>query len=67
MYHQCKKVEKVDGARAMWSMERWEVWKDQFAFVAGDERFDSEARLVAKSAGQQMVALEKEDTGQSPT
>jgi hypothetical protein len=34
VYRQCKQVEKVDGPRAMWSMERWRQWKDQLAFVA---------------------------------
>ncbi|EGN96878.1 hypothetical protein SERLA73DRAFT_185094 [Serpula lacrymans var. lacrymans S7.3] len=60
VYEQCKKVDKVDGPRTMWSMERWGMWKDQLAFVAGDERFNSEARLVAKLAGQRMVAIEGE-------
>jgi len=67
VYQQCKKVDKLDGPRAMWSMERWRQWKDQFAFVAGDDRFDSKARLVAKLAGQQMTAFEEEDTDRNVT
>lgn len=67
VYQQCKKADKVEGPRAMWSMERWRLWKDQFAFVAGDERFDAKARQMAKLAGQQMVAIEQEDTDQSAT
>jgi hypothetical protein len=65
VYRQCKEVEKVDGPRAMWSQERWSLWKDQLAFVAGDERFNSEARRVARLAGQKMVALEEEDINRS--
>ncbi|KAH7119919.1 hypothetical protein B0J11DRAFT_534869 [Dendryphion nanum] len=61
VYQQCKKVEKIEGLRTMWSMERWNVWKEQFAFVTGDERFDTQARAVAKVVGRQMLALEKED------
>ncbi|KAL2004513.1 hypothetical protein VTN00DRAFT_3398 [Thermoascus crustaceus] len=67
VYQQCKKVEKIDGPRAMWSMERWKQWKDQFAFVAGDERFDAKARQVAELVGQKMVAIEQEDAEQSAT
>ena len=61
VFQQCKKVEKVDGLREMWSRERWSVWKQQFAFVAGDQRFDSKARLVAELAGQEMLAIERKD------
>ena len=39
VYQQCKKVESVSGLRQMWSMERWREWKNQFASVAGDDRF----------------------------
>jgi Protein of unknown function (DUF3632) len=63
VYRQCKPVERVDGPRAMWSMERWRQWKDQLAFVAGDQRFESKARLVAQLASQQMAALEEEIEG----
>jgi hypothetical protein len=61
VYQQCKMFDKVNGPRAMWSMERWQQWKGQFAWVAGDVRFDSKARLMAKLARQQMVAFEEED------
>jgi hypothetical protein len=47
------------------TQERWNLWRDQFAFVAGDERFNSEARRAAKLAGQKMVALEEEDVHRS--
>ena len=64
VYQQCKLVEKVDSnPRAMWSMERWKHWKEQFAFVAGDDRFDPKAQLLANLASQQMAGYEEEDTG----
>jgi hypothetical protein len=61
VYQQCKLTAKTDSRWEMWSIDRWKQWKDQLAFVAGDERFTSKARLVARLAGQQMVALEEED------
>lgn len=42
----------------MWSMQCWKQWKEQFEFVAGDERFTEQARLVAMLAGHQMLAYE---------
>lgn len=62
VYQQCKKVQKVDGIRDMWSMERWNTWKEQFAFISGDQRFDSKARGVARLAHQQMLSLDEDDT-----
>lgn len=60
VYQQCKKVEKSDGSEVMWTMERWGQWKDQFAWIAGDERFSPEIREIATAAGDRMVDLEKE-------
>ena len=60
MYQECRKKENIDGPRQMWCMQHWKQWKEQFAFVAGDERFGEQARLVARPALHQMLAYEKE-------
>ncbi|KAK1848591.1 hypothetical protein CCHR01_08789 [Colletotrichum chrysophilum] len=60
VYQQCKKLNET-GPRAMWSQERWEVWKEQFAFIAGDERFTPKARVAAKLSREQMIGYEEED------
>lgn len=44
----------------MWSMQHWKQWKEQFEFVAGDERFGEQERLVARLARYQMLAYEDE-------
>jgi len=60
VYQQCKKVETISGPRTMWSMERWNQWKDQLKWVAEDERFGAQARHVARMARHQMMAYEKD-------
>ncbi|KAI8303328.1 hypothetical protein K4K61_007185 [Colletotrichum sp. SAR11_59] len=60
VYQQCKKLDET-GPRAMWSQERWEVWKEQFGFIAGDERFTPKARVAAKLSREQMIGYEEED------
>lgn len=60
VYQQCKKLHET-GPRAMWSQERWELWKEQFAFIAGDERFTPKARVAAKLSREQMTGYEEED------
>lgn len=60
VYQQCKKLHET-GPRAMWSQYRWEVWKEQFAFIAGDERFTPKARVAAKLSSEQMIDYEEED------
>lgn len=62
VYEQCcKKGEKVSGEnpREMWCMERWREWKGQFAFVAGDERFQGKYREMAKVAYEKMLEYEE--------
>jgi hypothetical protein len=61
VYQQCKKVHKIEDVGDMWSMERWNIWKDQFAFVAKDQRFDAKAQEEAKLARERMSAIEEED------
>lgn len=41
-------------------MKGWRQWKEQFEFVAGDERFGQQARTVARLARHQMLAYEDE-------
>ncbi|OJJ86310.1 uncharacterized protein ASPGLDRAFT_72654 [Aspergillus glaucus CBS 516.65] len=62
VYQQCKKVESVSEPREMWSMECWREWKNQFAFVAGDDRFAERYREVAEQSYRQMLVYESEDT-----
>ncbi|PYH92798.1 hypothetical protein BO71DRAFT_485099 [Aspergillus ellipticus CBS 707.79] len=40
VYRECRKFERIvsDWPRVVWSMERWQQWKDQFEFVAREER-----------------------------
>lgn len=45
----------------MWSMERWREWKNQFAFVAGDDRFAERYREVAEQSYRQMLVYESEE------
>lgn len=61
-YQQCKKVESVSEPREMWSMERWREWKNQFAFVAGDDRFAERYREVAEQSYRHMLVYGSEDT-----
>ncbi|PYI08314.1 hypothetical protein BO78DRAFT_441682 [Aspergillus sclerotiicarbonarius CBS 121057] len=65
VYRECRKVERLvtEYPRVVWSMERWRRWKDQFAFVAQEERFGERAREVAELAHERMVALEGEEEG----
>ncbi|KAF2667164.1 hypothetical protein BT63DRAFT_458128 [Microthyrium microscopicum] len=63
VYKMCKKTETVNEPREMWSMERWNTWKEQYIMIAKDDKFYHEARVVAKLAVQQMESFEKEDTG----
>lgn len=60
MYQECRKKDNIDGPRQMWSMQHWKQWKEQFEFVAGDERFGEQERLVARLARYQMLAYEDE-------
>ncbi|OJJ85929.1 uncharacterized protein ASPGLDRAFT_122491 [Aspergillus glaucus CBS 516.65] len=60
VYQECRKKDDIDGPRQMWSMQHWKQWKEQFEFVAGDERFGEQARLVARLARHQMLAYEDE-------
>ena len=65
VYRECKKVAKAVSVspKLSWSMESWQQWKQQFAFVAGEERVGVRARELAQLAYQQMLALEREDEG----
>ncbi|EQB57551.1 hypothetical protein CGLO_02308 [Colletotrichum gloeosporioides Cg-14] len=60
VFQQCKKLHET-GSRAMWSQERWGVWKEQFTIIAGDERFTPKARVAAKLSRKQMIGYEEED------
>lgn len=59
VYQQCKKVEGVSEPREMWSMERWREWKNQFAFVAGDD-LAGRYREVAEQSYRQILVYESE-------
>ncbi|KAM4055135.1 hypothetical protein HRG_005942 [Hirsutella rhossiliensis] len=58
VYERCRKnaEDAADGSREVWSMRNWKTWKEQMAFIAEDERFSEETRLLARSL------LEKMDT-----
>lgn len=60
VYQECKKRENIDSSRQMWCRTNWKEWKEQLEFIAGDERFGQQARLVARLARDQMLAYEAE-------
>lgn len=62
VYAQCKKADEVYGVRDMWSLQRWDQWKQQLEFIVEDERFLEEAHLVAQSLREKMIAQEAESS-----
>ncbi|PWY83414.1 hypothetical protein BO70DRAFT_361531 [Aspergillus heteromorphus CBS 117.55] len=56
VYERCRRGE----GKNLWCMENWREWKSQFAFVAGDGRFEGKFRDVAGRAARQMVECESE-------
>ena len=54
----CKKSESDPDAGGIWTMEHWNEWKQQFAFVAGDERFAEKYRHIAENAHRRMLEHE---------
>lgn len=60
VYQECRKKDNIDGPRQIWSVQSWKQWKEQFEFVAGDERFGQQARRVSRLAWDKMLAYEVE-------
>ncbi|RAH47693.1 uncharacterized protein BO95DRAFT_491776, partial [Aspergillus brunneoviolaceus CBS 621.78] len=60
VYQQCLDREKVGRREDMWSRERWQQWKDQFARIAIEERLGPYARELAGLVCQGMIAHEEE-------
>ncbi|PYI24822.1 hypothetical protein BO99DRAFT_439067 [Aspergillus violaceofuscus CBS 115571] len=60
VYQQCLNQENVGRREDMWSRERWQQWKDQFARLAIEERLGPHARELAGLVRQRMVAHEEE-------
>ncbi|PYI28892.1 hypothetical protein BP00DRAFT_350127 [Aspergillus indologenus CBS 114.80] len=60
VYQQCLNQEKVGRREDMWSRERWQRWKDQFARLAIEERLGPHARELAGLVRQRTVAHEEE-------
>ncbi|RAK81900.1 uncharacterized protein BO72DRAFT_444375 [Aspergillus fijiensis CBS 313.89] len=58
VYQQCQKREKIVERPEMWSMQRWQQWKDQFAFAANEVWVGVHAQELARLALQKMIEYE---------
>ncbi|KAI9930629.1 hypothetical protein MW887_011384 [Aspergillus wentii] len=61
VYRECKKRETVSIPREIWCMAHWREWKEQFASLIQNEKFELRAKEIARLALQKMVEYEEED------
>ncbi|PYI36067.1 hypothetical protein BP00DRAFT_432493 [Aspergillus indologenus CBS 114.80] len=61
VYRQCTKRERITKRSDMWSAQRWQQWKEQFAYVAKEERVGIHAQELAGLALETMIRYEAGD------